>query len=246
MITQLRNALGDLSVLASSYGPSISQKVFSLQARVQDIPAAYVSYHFGWRQLYRDVKDLLDLPAKLSKEINFLISRNGKPTTYRSKKSFPGTSTASPGFIFDLGFSGEYGPAIQTEHKRQHEIRLVVNAIFEFPDSVIPQLRRDLVEKKLGSSVTPTDVYNLIPWSWLIDWFTGLGNYVECIDAINSDKSTFNWGFVTGVTTGTITTTRQIKHDQNSNVTYNGVPTPSSKTISLSVDAVLEYKTQIR
>lgn len=31
----------------------------------------------------------------------------------------------------------------------------------------------------LGARVNPSNIYKLIPWSWLVDWFTGFGNVVD-------------------------------------------------------------------
>ena len=33
-----------------------------------------------------------------------------------------------------------------------------------------------------GVRITPTLVYKLTPWTWLIDWFTGFGSYIQRLD----------------------------------------------------------------
>lgn len=50
------------------------------------------------------------------------------------------------------------------------------------------------------------DVYNLTPWTWLFDWFTGCGQYLELIESINRDNKLINWGLISVVTNGKITT----------------------------------------
>jgi hypothetical protein len=49
------------------------------------------------------------------------------------------------------------------------------------------------------------DVYNIIPWSWLVDYFVDLGSYIQMMDAINSDRQLINYGFATFVSTESLT-----------------------------------------
>lgn len=174
---------------------------------LRDIPKEYVSYHFGWKQIINDVLDLLVKPVRAAKEVNRLMRRSGQPTTFRTVSKIAGSTTDTPGFDYDQPWIGRYEGSLNTSHTRKHELRCVVNATFDFPKVGIPAYKHELFMHKLGVIPMPTDIYNLVPWSWLVDWFTGLGNYVEAIDIINTDRSLINWGVLTGVTEGKITTT---------------------------------------
>jgi hypothetical protein len=89
-------------------------------------------------------------------------------------------------------------------------------------------------------------LYNLVPWSWLVDWFTGLGNYVEVIDIINTDKSLINWGVFTGITKGEITTTRSWRSDDYWERRINSVTSQSWTQRYKSHTSKLNYILQIR
>jgi hypothetical protein len=138
-----------------------------------------------------------------------------------------------------------------TRHTWEHEVRLVLNLVFDFPEVGVPKLRKALFLRKMGFTITPTDVYNLIPWTWLVDWFTGLGSYVEMIDNINTDKSLINWGLVTGVTTGRVitegtcqytnTAIMSTRHDGNTPVITTTL-TPVKRVITCELD----YKCTVR
>lgn len=63
----------------------------------------------------------------------------------------------------------------------------------------------------MGLRVTPTDVYNAMPWSWLADYFTGLGDFVEAVSGGVEDRlaadyfyimETQKWTTVTNATQG--------------------------------------------
>jgi hypothetical protein len=49
----------------------------------------------------------------------------------------------------------------------------------------------------LGLQLRVIDIYNLIPFTWLFDWFTGLGAYINMIESVNDDRFLINFGFMT-------------------------------------------------
>jgi len=212
----------------------------------KSIPGEYVSYHFGWKQIYNDVMDLLVKPIRAAQEVNRLMLRSGKPTTYRTSRKLEGERTTTPALEYDVR-GGEESPTDETNHERNHELRLVVSATFDFPKVNIPQFRKQLFLEKVGVYPRVTDMYNLVPWSWLVDWATGLGDYVEAIDTINTDPSLYNWGLLTGITKGKITTTHKFKC--TSTHYYRQLYEPGiTQTVVMPFQhsSVLEYRLQIR
>jgi len=142
----------------------LRKQVNNLSAVVSQIPKEYVSYHFGWKQLYKDVLDLLTSPAKISKQIDFLIQRSGKATTYRSKRSFVSGSNASEGFDYEV-LNGESKVSLDHYIKRSITLDIVINTTFKFPSINTPDFRKTLFLDKLGVYPRVTDIYNLIPWT---------------------------------------------------------------------------------
>jgi hypothetical protein len=153
--------------------------------------------------------DLLTLPEKTSKKINFLIRRSGKATTLRSKREFlSATGEGVSGFVYD---TSEYEIALAqpftwSRVERVSQVQLVVNCTWDFPPSNSVEFKRHVFAERIGLEPRVTDFYNLIPFTWLVDWFTGLGNYVELIDTINHDPSLINWGMISCKSTGSLIT----------------------------------------
>ncbi len=206
-IVSLQKTLLDLGKLGKSLNvQSLSKIIHDSKAVAKHIPDEYLSYHFGWKQTLKDASELLKAPDRIAKKINFLIARNGKLTTYRSTRKIPlGTVSSLNGFNYEIGNSES---SVSRVHSiiRDAELRLVVSQRFDFPPADLPNLKYSKYVQQLGISPTPTDIYNLIPWTWLLDWFTGFGNYVEVIDMMNSDPSLINWGFLTCEVTGQLRT----------------------------------------
>lgn len=210
-ITQLRDSMRHLSQLESVlFSRDVPQKtvaaVRSLTTSLKDVPKEYLSYHFGWKQTYNDIVDLLVKPARITKQVNFLLSRSGKPTSVRSRRTFESGATGYPGFSYDLFTGLENQISKITSASRTITLDMVANFTLDFPKADIPDFRRKKFNEKLGLYPSITDLYNLIPWTWLFDWFTGFGNYLELIEEVHKDRSTINWGFLTGKTDLRLTT----------------------------------------
>jgi hypothetical protein len=211
-VAQLQKTAQDLRkvYLSLSRSPKTRKVVFSLKGLAKDVPNEYLSYHFGWKQLWRDINDLLTLPEKTAKKVNFLMARSGKPTTFRSKRIFPSASGSGVSG-FDYRQTGaEYFQSASSRIEREHEVRLVVNRSFEFPPVNSVEFKRHIFAERTGLQPRITDVYNLTPWTWLLDWFTGLGNYIDLIETINGrDSGVINWGMISCVTKGKLITDYQ-------------------------------------
>jgi hypothetical protein len=207
-ILQLQETLKHLKELSSALKipQTVLERIHSFKITASDVPKEYLSYMFGWRQTYSDIKDLLQTPTSIGKRINLLMDRNGKATTYRSQKSFSDTSTLSSGLLYYV-LPHESTAVTESEMNRKVTLKMVVNTTFEFPKVDLPIFRSREWYRQLGVVPTPTDLYNLVPWTWLVDWFTGFGDYVNVIDNINQDRDLINWGFITCLIEGDVSTT---------------------------------------
>jgi hypothetical protein len=247
-ILQLQETMRNLGVLerALKVPSKRISKIRAFKTSLRDIPKEYVGYHFGWAQTYRDMTSLMLAPDKITKRINFLMSRNGKDTTYRTKRTFASADTGVSGFDYD-NLSGEYDLSIESKIERETELRLVINANFRFPDVDLPNFKTHLFREKLGIYPSVTDMYNLVPWTWLLDWFTGVGNYVEIIDNINHDNTLINWGMLTGVVKGKLTTDFKSKSDNWSRVYVNNVQVSEDRNVVQNAHtSTCEYTFQLR
>lgn len=208
-VAQLQRTAMDLRkvYLSLRHSPKLRKAIFSLKGLAKDVPNEYLSFHFGWKQLWRDVNDLLALPEKASKKVNFLLSRSGKPTTLRSKRIFTsGTVSGVSGFEYQQT-ADDYWLNTNSRIERTSEVRLVVNRTWDFPPVNSAEFKRHVFTERTGIEPRITDVYNLVPWTWLLDWFTGLGNYIDLCETINSkDSGVINWGMISCSSTGRLIT----------------------------------------
>lgn len=168
----------------------------------------YLNYRFGLESIYQAATGYLRLPSKATKRLNYLISRNNKVTTGRFKNRFEGDIKTplsdTPLFIYDgPDWLDVASQSVQT--KFDVELRLVVNQLITFPTLAVPKFSDKNYRDLLGLNPTIGDLYNLIPWSWLVDYFSSLGDYIDTMDAINSDQQLINYGMCSFISNETTT-----------------------------------------
>lgn len=246
-IVQLQQTALDLRKVFVSLArsPKTRKVIFNLKGLARDVPNEYLSYHFGWKQLYKDISDLLTLPEKQSKKISFLIRRSGKATTLRSKRDILSGTAGVSGFEYDP-MAGESDFGYYSRIERSSQVRLVVNCIWEFPPINSVAFNQHVYTERTGISPRITDVYNLVPWTWLIDWFTGLGNYVELIDIINHDPKLVNWGLISCRTNGRLITDMSSKSSLSSASGTGGPLVYDTTVVNNRHTSFYDYECQTR
>ena len=252
-VAELRELPKSIKATAESWllaRETLSRKQKISARRGTSAPGEYVNISFGWLPIYRDVIRMLSMPERISRRVNRLMYRNGLDNTFRTRFSLGSFPVSSPpSFTFDL-LQGESLVGVASHGSREIELRGMVNAGLRFPALALPVLQRDLMRRAWGLYPDPEDVYNLVPWTWLIDWFTGLGDYVDAFNIVNTDPSIINFGFLTGISTGHVDTVQTSKATRIQKVSITP-PVPATVFTENIVEnkvrtGRLEWKLQIR
>jgi hypothetical protein len=151
-----------------------------------------------------------------------------------------------PGFDYETFTFYEYGRKVSSRISRDIELRMVLNFRMPLPYVNVPELKDKLVRHNLGLNPRPIDIYNLIPWTWLVDWYTGLGNYIEMIDILSSDDTLINWGMITAEVNGKLTTEFSSKIDSFAGSSFNYASSGGYHTVNFPHTSVLDYTFQLR
>lgn len=165
----------------------------------------FLSKEFGYDPLVSSITDLVHLPDIIAKRVNYLVSRIGKDTTFRSSVFGLEGLDNPPDFTYNVAY-GEKNGASSASGFRHWSVRLVNSVNVRFPYLELPTLKRDVGLALYGAKFRPTDLYDLVPWTWLIDWFTGIGDYLDLISSVIDDESLVNWGLITYASRGTAMT----------------------------------------
>lgn len=192
--------------------------------------SAYLEYKFAWESTYRAVLDMLKLPMQISKRINYLLKRNGKFTTLHYSRHWSEPLSSSPSFQWEIY---PFDVALDTSSIRgvhNVELRCAINSRIVLPHVDVPKLKEQLFWELIGANPRPSDLYNLIPWTWLVDWFGGIGDYISMMETIYNDPSLINYGFVSYVGRGEIVSALNLKADGSSITAIAGNPSVTVTT----------------
>lgn len=220
-------------------------KQFWLQPKYKDFSRsdwanAYLEAQFGWAPVIKDLLGFLTLGEKVDKAMRYLVKNNQKPI----RKEFDLYNAEES---YDLGHtSDDFGylrPLLTTQLYKSfngacHDFRLRVKKriwfsskwIFYFSKEELntPAFRNNLRNQLSGVIPDMLTIYQLIPWTWLIDWFTGMGRVVANLALSAKYRQVARYAYVMCEESHTVVTTasqyvRYGTHSSSSSLPYTMV-----------------------
>jgi hypothetical protein len=149
----------------------------------------YLNYQFGWKLFVQDLMNILDVQQALDKKIRQLRRDNGKPvrracslgvedTQSHISTTLRNTSILGPSVASNVRLTKESVDTVTLRYRRN--LWYAARYRYWIPELANPRSDlRPLKAKLLGLVPDPGNVYNAIPWTWLIDWFTNVGSVLE-------------------------------------------------------------------
>jgi hypothetical protein len=194
----------------------------------------HVALQFGWLPLWRDVKQFVWLQRNGQKRVDQLIRDNGKSVrrsgvlktnSQTAEVSQLGNSDFDPVFVIQA-YNGQATGSVV--HTIRDEIRYSGRFKYWLPPG--PQdveWRRKILSRIYGERLTPSTVYNAIPWSWLADWFSNLGSFIDAISPGVEDRLATDYFYVTRYTEGRGTATGAVPLETDLGVQFLGAQSTS-------------------
>lgn len=180
--------LRDLPRMLESAGDFLrfSQSLSKLEKdALWDIPyqAAdkFLGYEFGIKPLVRDLRNMVNfvnLVQKKYDELNLLYSKAGVGQS-KSSTVYTDTASGSPGDYYLTGLYQEtnyFRFIVETRRKKWVSMKW-------FPLDPPPENDAGKLALALtlvyGLNISFSTLWEATPWSWLVDWFTNFGNFLN-------------------------------------------------------------------
>jgi hypothetical protein len=163
-------------------------RVLSKQVKPEDVPGGYLAYKFGWAPLIADALSLIDFQSEVNRRVRTIIeARSGGQRFRRNllrQKSLVKVgssilaSTSSPSRSLVIG---EYK---ETNIECWFTSRMVIKDPSPELDRLLellrsPELTPLLALTGLTSGPTAASIWEVIPWSWLIDYFVDVSSFID-------------------------------------------------------------------
>jgi len=218
-------------------------KLRSLQhVRLSQLGKDYVSYQFGWKPMIDDVKKLLEFPRTLPARVERLQRQILKDQTFHYRQKW---FDDGPGTQFSIPYDAinEVNKGIEEANRREILLHAIVNCNVRFP-AVLPGLPDEFSWARIvGLDPTISDLWKLIPWTWLIDWFLDFGDYIEAIAEFNQENSVINYGMLSCKMKTHLLTQRTVERSCRTIRKYNSVTmqdTTSKWNVVIPCTGILE------
>nr|UJQ85558.1 MAG: hypothetical protein 1 [Leviviridae sp.] len=151
--------------------------VLSGTAKAKDTPGGYLAYQFGWAPLLGDLAKLADFGKLMQNAQNSLTNAaNGARVSRKiGNKSSPGSAGTQS---YALGSDGNYVLGWAEESSVEAWTTARVHLVEPLP---LPVYDRQMLilRTALGLNASAATIWEAIPWSWLIDYFTNIGALME-------------------------------------------------------------------
>jgi hypothetical protein len=151
---------------------------------IKKVASGNLSYQFAIAPMVADVKKLLDFTSSIDRRVMRLKRMSSSPTVIkRSLGSFSAQDNSS------RIVTGQSNPPLLYDDWRRTTLTTTVSAwgyvkwsptgaLLENPPSN-DEIRSAARKAVLGLTVDLATAWELLPWSWLIDWFGNMGDFLE-------------------------------------------------------------------
>lgn len=215
------NPIAGLSVAVAELkreGIPNTLKLLSSQKQAQDLHSnaagLFLEGEFGWKPLVSEAIQAAMSVKRANKHITQYIRDSGRnvrrkyafPIEYKTLASYP-EKQGRVQLISPLSSTNDYFWLNQNQWGSQHESitqerRVWFSGAYTYHAIEGNNLQSRLgrfeqeAQKLLGIRITPEVLWNLQPWSWLIDWKANIGDVIHNISAFSSDGLVLRYGYL--------------------------------------------------
>jgi hypothetical protein len=169
----------------------------------------YLNVEFGWKPLISDLQDFGKAAVDSDRIIKQLHRDSGR--LVRRQYSFPDETSTE----FNVWPSGQYpwipsGTALSTYLYRPGRLERTVTRTtktwfsgaftyhLNLGTRIQDKLDRQAAEarKLFGAELTPATVWNLAPWSWIVDWEGNIGDALHNVSRFAQDGLVMPYGYI--------------------------------------------------
>jgi len=171
----------------------------------RNLGSEYLNIVFGWKPFVSDLRKMYNLWHEVDKRMAQIIRENGKNIRRRSGIANEKSVVSQSSGLYQAPFYNCRGaPPNWTVGSTQWSItetaerRSWYAGSFRYyiPDVSSSEWNRRARYALFGASPTPELLWEVLPWSWLIDWFSNVGDVVSNASDNAVDNLTSNYGFV--------------------------------------------------
>lgn len=213
------NLLVSAKELLSDGLPTLPGRLLMRLARLRSVGKEYLNVQFGWMPLLKDIRDMYETYTNLNRKLNQLQRDNGRLIRRRRSKGVQKSSTSvvsnSAGVVYSnpsiLNYTFGNSKSSRTVTTTTTE-RIWFAGAFRYyiPDVGTDQWTKRATRALFGLNPSPEVLWQALPWSWLIDWFSNIGHVMSNMSENAAENLVAEYAFVMREKTVDVQTTVQV------------------------------------
>lgn len=200
----------DLGVTIAEF-KQIPQLIFKKMNSLKNIANNNLAAQFGWAPLLSDARKMATLQTTLAKRLAQLRRDNGRGVRRRgvlvkekvnhTEYVCDGTpAMAAQSQMYSHGYfhsaMGAAVPYISTTWEESHKVWFSARFRYWIPDIGSQHWERRALKTLMGFDVTPKLVWEIMPWSWLVDWFSNVGDVISNLVENAAENLVADYAFI--------------------------------------------------
>jgi hypothetical protein len=194
--------------------PKIPGAILKSEKKLRSVGGEYLNYQFGVMPTASDVQKLIEL--LMHPKAKEFIRRN-LDEEFRVRKVLDkgeSRTTTDLSGSYEMNTVSGFVGTPSGNQQRVQSYRIWSSVTFkQMQINRLNELINDL-ERQVGMGVVPTaiDLWNLVPWSWFVDWFTNFNDVITNLSYLEKNGLYLKYGYVMGTfkDVTTVTQTRSI------------------------------------
>jgi hypothetical protein len=168
----------------------------------RDLGSEYLNYEFGWKPLIQDLRDASKAIVESETILKQLVRDSGK--NVRRQRHLPieqqvdisYSNTGYPRGTEDAAWWATPRATLTDKYWRSTWFSGCYT--FEYDPGNLTEISRIATQARLlyGLELNPEVLWNLAPWSWLVDWFANVGPLLNNVSAFQNDQLVLRYGYV--------------------------------------------------
>lgn len=192
----------------------------------RNLGSEYLNVVFGWKPFVSDLRKMYHLWQTIDGRMAQIVRENGKYIRRKAKVSEDQSSGPSSSATFSTPYVNVNGgpPNWMTgktkcTHTQTVKTKVWFSGSFRYYIPDVGSSQWDLRARAalFGALPTPELLWNVLPWSWLVDWFSNVGDVVSNASMNAVDNLTTRFSFIMKQT--------ETIDEWQSHVTHGGIDT---------------------
>jgi hypothetical protein len=203
---------GSLSRPPSRGGSPLRHEMERFSQYPKEVSNQFLNVQFGWKPFVREVNSMCDVVVNFDQHSERLRKQNDKwmnrtfteDTVESDELVHSSTSTQNDCYpALSASIFIKPGSCWQTV-RRKKMTRVWYKGVFKFYRPEFDYSREQVEHLRtvrqymtlLGLDVTPTTLYKVTPWSWLVDWFVNAGDALQRVQDLATDAVASKYFYV--------------------------------------------------